>query len=202
MTDPQNALGGRLPLYERANLSIAQRALWDRMEATMGRWADTTGFKSQTGDGRFIGPFNPMLSSPEIASAFLQLQLNEAKFTRLSERVRQVVILSVGSVWQAGYELYAHSAAARRAGFSDSAIAALSSGEASPELNEEESVAQRFTLALTATRHVDDALYEDARRSFGDRGLVDLLLLAGCYQLVCGVLNAFAIPAVNAEKEA
>jgi 4-carboxymuconolactone decarboxylase len=75
------------------------------MEATMGTWAKKTGFASRSSSGRFIGPFNPMLSSPEMASTFLQLQLDEAKFTGLSERVRQVVILSVGSVWRADYEL-------------------------------------------------------------------------------------------------
>jgi 4-carboxymuconolactone decarboxylase len=201
MIDRHKSLGGRLPLYAHSDLSIAQRALWDRMEATMGRWADKAGFASRTREGRLIGPFNPMLSSPEVASSFLQLQLDEARFTSLSERVRQVVILSVGSVWQAAYELYAHSAAARAAGFSDAVIASLCSGMVSPELSEEESVAQRFALALTSSRHVDDALYQEGWRSFGQRGLVDLLLLVGCYQLVCGVLNAFAIPAPDAEKE-
>lgn len=201
MIDTQNSLGGRLPLYQRSDLSVAQSALWDRMVETMGRWADQTGFASRTRDGHFIGPFNAMLSSPEMARSFLQLQLDEARFTGLSERVRQVVILTVGSVWQAAYELYAHSAAARAAGLSDAAIASLSSGEVSPELSEEETVAQRFALAVTARRHVDDALYEEGRRSFGPKGLLDLLLLVGCYQLVCGVLNAFAIPAPDATKE-
>jgi 4-carboxymuconolactone decarboxylase len=136
-----------------------------------------------------------MLSSPEIASTFLQLQLDEAKFTSLSERVRQVVILSVGSVWQADYELYAHSAAARAVGFSDATVASLVRGEAPPELSEEERTAQCFALALAATRRIDLGLYQEGLRRFGDKGLVDLLVLAGCYQLVCGVLNAFAIPA-------
>ena len=201
MTDPQDWLGGRLPLRTRAELSPAQQALWDRMEATMGVWAERTGFASRTSSAQFIGPFNPMLLSPEMASAFLQLQLDEAKFTSLSERVRQVVILSVGSVWRADYELYAHSAAARTAGFSEAAVAALVRGVAPAELSEQERTAQRFALSLTATRCIDPTLYEEGQFRFGDKGLVDLLVLAGCYQLVCGVLNAFAIPAPAQQKE-
>lgn len=201
MTDQQGSLGGRLPLRDRAELSPAQAALWDRMAETMGVWAEQAGFASRTPSGHFIGPFNPMLSSPEMACTFLQLQLDEAKYTSLSERVRQVVILSVGSVWRAEYELYAHSAAARAAGFSDAAVVALVRGDAPPELSEEERTAQRFTLALAATRRIDAALYEEGQRRFGDKGLVDLLVLAGCYQLVCGVLNAFAIPAPAERKE-
>jgi 4-carboxymuconolactone decarboxylase len=201
MTDSQANLGGRLPLRDRAGLSPAQCALWDRMAATMGAWAEKTGFASRNASGHFIGPFNPMLSSPEIASTFLQLQLDEAKFTSLSGRVRQVVILSVGSAWQADYELYAHSAAARAAGFSDDMIAALASGRPSPDLNEEEDMARRFVLALTRTREVEEALYQEGLQRFGEKGLVDLLMLVGCYQLICGVLNAFAIPAPASEEE-
>jgi 4-carboxymuconolactone decarboxylase len=63
------------------------------------------------------------------------VQLDEAKYTSLPERVRQVVILSVGSVWKADYELYAHTAAARKAGFSETAISSLANGDSSPDLS-------------------------------------------------------------------
>ena len=112
-SNDEAGLGGRLPLLRRADLSGAQQTLWDRTEASMGRWADEVGFRSKSADGRFIGPFNPTLRSPEIALSLLQFQIDEAKHTSLSERVRQVIILSVGSVWKAPYELYAHAAAAK-----------------------------------------------------------------------------------------
>ena len=44
-------------------------------------------------------------------------------------------------------------------------------------------------------RAVDDDLYVDVLRHFGEKGLVDFAVLAGCYHLVCGLLNLFAIPA-------
>jgi 4-carboxymuconolactone decarboxylase len=200
MPDRTSQLGGRLPLVDPETLTGEQRNLYDRTNAVMVPWAERVGFQSKTADGRFIGPFNPMLFSPEIAKAFLELQVEEEKVTSLSDRVRQVVILSVGSVWKAAYELYAHAAAGRNAGFSDNAVRALAAGQYSAELNDEELVAQRFTLQLTAERYVGDELYRAAADHFSEKGLVDMLILAGCYQVVCSVLNAFAVPAPDSDR--
>ena len=126
MTDQSQNLGGRLPLLDPRCLGDNQReAVRSISDSTMVRWADAIHFQSKTADGRLIGPFNPVLFSPEIASRFLDLQEAEQQHTTLSDRVRQVVILTVGAVWNAPYELYAHSAAARHAGIPESAIRRL-----------------------------------------------------------------------------
>jgi 4-carboxymuconolactone decarboxylase len=195
MANSEDRLGGHLPLVYRAELGPDQKAFWDKMDATMGSWAARIGFQSKTSDGRFIGPFNPMLRSSNIAQAFLQLQADEEKNTDLTDRVRQVLILSVGSVWRSPYELYAHTAAARRAGLSERCVAALVAGETAHELAPDEAVAQRLALALAATHVVEDNLYAEALRCFGEKGLVDFAVLVGCYELVCGLLNLFSVPA-------
>jgi hypothetical protein len=41
---------------------------------------------------------------------------------------------------------------------------------------------------------VNDALFEEARQTFKERGVLDLIILAGCYDLVSSLLNAFEIP--------
>lgn len=162
-------------------------------------WAERVGLRGKTADGRLIGPFNPALFSPEIASAFLALQVVEEKNTALSERVRQVVILSIGSVWKASYELYAHAAAARMAGLSEDTISALAAGEPATDLNEQEQVAQRFSLHLARERGISDEFFQIRR--FGEKGLVDMVMLAGCYHVVCSLLNAFAVPAPETEHD-
>lgn len=192
---PDRKLGGRLALLDPETITAEQRRLYDRIAATMGEWSKRIGFMSKTTDGRLIGPFNPVLLSPGIATAFLELQIAEAKETSLDERVRQIVILSIGSVWKAPYELYAHAAAARHAGFSEDAIAALSAGETPAGLTEQEQAARQFTLSLANERGVSDELYRTAVRQLGEKGLVDMVMLAGCYHLVCSLLNAFAVPA-------
>ncbi len=191
----ERVLGGRLPLLRPAEMDEAQKALHDHIATTAVPWAEAAGFRMQTAEGELIGPFNAVLFSPDIGRAFLALQSEEGKRTSLSDRVRQVVILTVGSVWQAPYELYAHAAVARQAGLSDDAVRALSLGEPADELSGEERVAQLFTRQLAAERRVDDETYRAGESAFGRKGLVDMTMLAGCYHTVCSMLNAFAIPA-------
>jgi 4-carboxymuconolactone decarboxylase len=55
-----------------------------------------------------------LLESPEISAAWWwDYQAAEGRHTTLSAREREVVILAVGAVWHAPYELYSHSATAR-----------------------------------------------------------------------------------------
>ena len=77
-------LGGRLPLLNPTSLTAAQTAVYERLTATMVKWADRSGFQSTTQDGRLIGPFNPVLLSPVIAPAFLDLQDAEQAHTSSS----------------------------------------------------------------------------------------------------------------------
>ena len=111
MTDSTDKLGGRLPLVDPATLTGAQRDVFDRLMTTFVPWANDVGVQATTRDGRLIGPFNSALINPAISAKFLELQFAEVANTHLNERVRQVVILAVGAVWRADYELYAHSAA-------------------------------------------------------------------------------------------
>jgi 4-carboxymuconolactone decarboxylase len=195
---PDN-LGGRLPLLDPAKLSETQREVYDLANSTMVPWAEAAHFQSKTADGRLIGPFNPVLFAPEMATCFADLQAAEARYTPPSEWVRQVVILAVGAVWKADYELYAHSAVARQAGLSEAAIRSLASGGHPEDLSDEERVAQRFVRQLTAEHHVEENLYRAAEAAFGREGIVAMTFLAGCYQVVCSLLNAFESPAPTHE---
>ena len=198
---PSQRLGGRLPLLGPTNLDPTQKELYDCINAQFVPWAEAAGFQSKTSDGKLIGPFNPVLFSPTIGASFLELQKIEEAHTSLSERLRQVVILSVGSVWKAPYELYAHQAVARKAALSEKTIQSLTAGETCEELSHEEQLAQQFTLQLTEKHSVDEAVFANAYSAFRGKGLVDMIALAGCYMLVCSLLIAFDIPAPDESND-
>ncbi len=103
MSVSNRGLGGRVALFDPGAVTGTQRELFDRIAATAVPWAQRSGFAATTAGERLIGPFNPSLLSPEIATQFLKLQATEEQYTSLDERVRQVVILTVGAVWQAPY---------------------------------------------------------------------------------------------------
>ncbi len=195
LSDTFEVLGGRLSLFDPATLAPAQKKLYDVLRTTWVPWADAAGFESEV-DGTFlIGPFNPILLSPEMSAIFMDVQSTEERSTSLTQRVRQVVILSTGAVWGAAYEPYAHAAAARKAGIPQNAIDELASGGIPKTLSEQERIASRFARRLVVDRHVDRSLYDSAKLAFDERGVYEIVFLAGLYQLVCGLLNAFEIPA-------
>ena len=195
MVDSDARLGGRLPLLDPAKLEGEQEELYGLLSSTLVSWADESGFKGATEDGRLIGPFNPFLYSTGITPGFLAWMQAEGKRTSLGKRVHEVVILSVGAVWQSPYELYSHSAIARKVGVPEPAIHDLVRGRSSDHLTGEEQVAHRFARQLASERRVDADLYREAESVFGRVGLVDMVYLVGMYLLTCALLNAFEIPA-------
>lgn len=158
-------------------------------------WATKSGFQAATADGQLIGPFNVMLRSPLLSQASNAMTAAEGQHTSLSERVRQVVILTVGAVWQAAYELYAHTAVAEKAGFDMPTIQGLVAGQKPASLSKEESVAYDFTHALATKHQIAAPLYEQTLATFGEKGVVDMIYLAGQYMTVSSLLNTFAVPA-------
>jgi 4-carboxymuconolactone decarboxylase len=68
-------------------------------------------------------------------------------------------------------------------------------------LSEQEKIAQRYARQLSAEHHVDAALYSEAEHAFGQRGLVEITYLIGIYHTVCGLLNAFEIPAPGLQAQ-
>ena len=195
MADQTDTLGGRLPLADPASLNPAQREIFDRMAARIVPWANDAQFQSTAEDGRLIGPFNPALLNPAIAAPFLDLQFAEQMHTSLSARVREVVILAVGAVWQADYELYAHLAVARKTGLSEEAARAVAAGRIASDLSYDELIALRLTQQLSTSHRVDESLYRAAETAFGPKGLIDIAFLIGIYHSVCATLTMFAIPA-------
>jgi 4-carboxymuconolactone decarboxylase len=203
MSNQNENLGGRLPLLDPKELALAQAKLYKVMENTLIAWGKQSGFEVNTSDEKFIGPFNPSLYSPGITEGFSTFMDAEPKNTKLDKRTRQIVILTVGAVWNSPYELYAHSAEARKVGLPEGAIQALASGESPEGLTSNELVAHRFARQLTEQRRVDDDLYREAKQAFGEEGLVDMIYLIGIYLVTCALLNGFEIPApISAASEA
>jgi len=192
MTD---TLGGRLPLSDPTTLIGAQRELFERVKATRVPWAAEAGVAVTTDDGRLIGPFNSFLLRPEVADKYLDFSAAAATHRTLSPRVREVVIVAVGAVWDADYELYAHTALARQAGLSDDAVDTLRSGGIPEELGEDETLAARVARELSTRHRIDDELYAAAEKAFGTAGLFDIAVLIGQYHTVCTLLTLFEVPA-------
>ena len=190
----ENSLGGRLPLLGKSELSGAQSTLYEAMNKDLIPWARKSGFKASTEDGRLLGPFNPLLYSPMIGQGFMEYLGAERKHTSLSAKVREVIILSVGAVWQSAYELYAHTAVAEKAGLERETVEALAAGRTPETLPDDQRVAHEFARQLAAEHKVAPERYAEAEKTFGRAGIVDMIHLISLYMGTSALLNAFAVP--------
>jgi 4-carboxymuconolactone decarboxylase len=195
MTKSDQSLGGRLPLLDSATLTSAQRDLYEQLMATWVAYANELGVQATTDDGRLIGPFNAFLLHPEVTAKLSEFQAAEAANTTLPPRVREVVIIVIGAVWGADYELHAQIQVGHKAGLSDDAIATLANGGIPEVLSEHEKIAARLALELSSRHRVDDELYREAEEVFGRTGLFDIVAVMGVYQTVCSALALFEVPA-------
>lgn len=195
MNESARPLGGRLPLADPATLAPAQRELYDQLIGSWVVFTDKLGIQSTTQDGRLIGPFNALLLHPEVTAKLLDFQAAESTNTSLSPSVREVVIIMLGAVYGADYELYAHKTVGRAVGLAEDHIAALCDGEIPEGLGAPEKLAARLTHAMATRHHIDDELYQEAESAFGAKGLFDIVAVMGVYHTVCTMLTLFEVPA-------
>lgn len=194
MNDETQTSSDRLPLLTPGDLNPEQKEVYDRMMTEQVPWAAKSGFEAAAPDGRLLGPFNALLYAPEVGQAYLDYFTAEKKNTSLTERVHEVVILAVGAAWNSAYELYAHKAVAKSVGLPEDAVKALAAGNIPSGLSEAEESAYGFAKQLAAEHRVDSPNYARAKAAFGDKGLVDIVMLVGLYLTTCAVLNAFEVP--------
>ena len=195
MIETSELVGGRLTVLEPKNLETEQRSLYDFIDQKFVPWSQKAKFAIKIDDGRLVGPFNTFLYSPQVSTAFLEFMEAETHFSTLTARVREVVTLTCGAFWNAKYELYAHSALARKAGLSEQAIQALATGKPPEALSADEMLAHDFTRQLITEHRVTEDLYSRAEAAFGKTELVNMTFLIGHYLLTSALLNTFETPA-------
>ena len=195
MSETSELVGGRLTVLEPKNLETEQRSLYDFIDQKFVPWSQKAKFAIKIDDGRLVGPFNTFLYSPQVSTAFLEFMEAETQFSTLTARVREVVTLTCGAFWNAKYELYAHSALARKAGLSEQTIRALATGQPPEALSADEMLAHDFTRQLITEHRVSEDLYSRAEAAFGKTELVNMTFLIGHYLLTSALLNTFETPA-------
>lgn len=113
----------------------------------------------------------------------------------ISLRERELVILRTCARCKAEYEWGVHVAAyGAKAQFTPEQIAATMHGDAaSPLWSTEERLLIGLCDSLQDKQDIDDALWSDLRAVYSEAQLIELLMLAGFYQMVSCVVNATRI---------
>jgi 4-carboxymuconolactone decarboxylase len=140
------------------------------------------------------GPFNALLRSPEMGDLAQQLGAYVRFRSSLPRHLNEMAIIMTARVWTAQYEWYVHKQAALDAGLNPAIAAAIAENKRPASMKPDEQAIYEFTKELLDTKHVSDATFQNAVKSFGEKGVVDLIALTGYYGMVSALLNVDRYP--------
>jgi 4-carboxymuconolactone decarboxylase len=144
--------------------------------------------------GGVRGPFNALLRSPELADRVQRVGEYLRFGSSLPARLNELAILINARFWGSKYEWYAHRPLAEKGGLAPAIADDLARNKRPASMQADEAIVYEFCTALHTTHAVDDALFERAVATLGERGVMDLIGVSGYYTLVSMVLNVAEIP--------
>jgi 4-carboxymuconolactone decarboxylase len=146
------------------------------------------------------GPFMAWLPSPKFADLAQALGAQTRFGSSLPAKHYEIAILMVAQQWRAQFEWYAHAQLAQKNGVSQGIIDAIHRGEKPAQMDEQEAAIWQFAKELLQTQRVSDETFAQAKKLFGQHGVVDLVGVMGYYGLVSMTLNTFQVPLPEGEK--
>lgn len=190
---------GRLPWYSPTDLDPARRAVYDAI-AGGPRAAGVQAFQLTDEEGRLEGPFNAMLVCPSLGGAVQALGTAVRYGTSLTDRVREIAILTVAAQRRSDFEWYAHSRVALRSGLSDDELSDLREGRSPSTLSPAEDAALAMVRALVTRADLDDEEFAAAIGALGIEQLAELVTLVGYYDLLALSLRVWRTPLPSGEE--
>jgi len=145
--------------------------------------------------GRVRGPFSILLHSPELARRLLPMVPFNRETTVVEAPLRLVGILATVREKDAFYVWAAQVRSARDNGLSEASIDVLrAKGDVNALPPGERDVAL-YARQLALTNRVGQAVFDTLQKRHGTKWLVELTAIMGFYGALCGVVNAFEVPA-------
>jgi alkylhydroperoxidase family enzyme len=149
------------------------------------------------GDQRQLNIFRTLARNKPLYKGFLALGGHLLGGSGLPAREREIVILRTGFRAGSEYEYGQHTRIGRDAGLSDAEIARLADA-GDGEWNDDDAALVAMVDELCADDVVSDATWARLSGRWDEEQLLELVVLAGYYRLVSGLLNSVGV-ALEAE---
>jgi 4-carboxymuconolactone decarboxylase len=144
--------------------------------------------------GAVFGPFIPLMRSPELMNRLQKVGEYIRYHSALETRINEWVMLIVSRQWTQQFEWCMHYPLALKAGMKQEVLDALAEGRRPRGMAEDEEVAYDLCDELARTHGVSDETYRRAVESFGERGVIDMVGLAGYFTTVSMIMNTARTP--------
>jgi 4-carboxymuconolactone decarboxylase len=166
-------------ITEKTQVPAEWQSLYDRIVAQRGRVA---------------GPYSIMLHAPAIADRVDRLSAALRAEAEVSAADHVLTALAVARTKDCLFVWSVQAPNARRAGLSEEAIAAVREHR-SDALTEDQADIVSYAQQVVSGNRVDAQTFNRLKERHGERWLVELTVIAGHFGLICGINNAFEVPA-------
>ncbi|HYD59973.1 MAG TPA: carboxymuconolactone decarboxylase family protein [Noviherbaspirillum sp.] len=144
--------------------------------------------------GAVFGPFIPLMRSPELMNRLQKVGEYIRFQSALETRINEWVMLIVSRQWTQQFEWCMHYPLALKAGMKQEVLDALAEGRRPKGMAEDEEIAYDLCDELARTHGVSDETYRLAVEKFGERGVIDMVGLAGYFTTVSMIMNVARTP--------
>ena len=165
----------RMPPIPRAQWTDAQARAADEFERLRGQ--------------EVFGPFALMLRSPDVMLRAAAMGDYMRYRTSLPRALNEFIILLVARHWSQPFEWHVHQPAAVSAGLSEQIVGAVAKGRRPADMSADETIVYDFVTELLRLQNVSDEAYARARDRFGERGIIDMVGVAGYYAFLSMMMN-------------
>lgn len=134
-----------------------------------------------------------LLWTPDSASKFIDYSEAVRHRNAIPPKIRELIILRVGHLCGAAYEVHHHKRIAREVGMTETSIAASTIGSTAPGIDEAERFALQMADELVTDKQLSQGTFDKAVQAYGVRTVADIILIVGFYTMACMFLNSFGI---------
>ena len=170
----------RLPLPPDGELTTEQRAAVAEISAGP--------------RGGVIGPFAPLLRSPQLMTRLQKVGEHLRFSSGLDRRLFELTILYVSRWWDQDFEWSYHHPLALEAGLDPAVADAIGEGRRPEGMDPAAAAVWDLLDELHRTRQVGDDTYARALAELGDAGVVEVVGAAGYYTTLAMVMNVARTP--------
>lgn len=139
--------------------------------------------------------FKTLSNHPELLRRWLVFGNHILGKSSLPFRERELLILRIGYLCQAGYEWGQHVLISQAGGMSDDEIRRVKQGADAEGWSEVDRALIRATDELHGDAHISDATWQALAEHFDDKQMMDIVFTVGQYNLVSMALNSFGVQA-------
>ena len=164
----------RIAILKREEMNDDQGRVYDEIEAA---------------GGPLGGPYWAYIRRPELMRLCQDLG-NYFRASELSDRERQIAVLTVIRHWDGNYPWAVQVRNSLASGVDQETVDAINARQAPDLPDPRERMAYEVASELTANHRLSDATYSQAEELYGTAQLVDLISVVGYFGMVACTANA------------